>query len=79
MLYSSSNGSSWTPSNFLGPVASAGSVTPGEEASDDTELGNRLWVRVEKSEATGDAGLEETVDRGDSGTALDASIFGTAR
>ena len=57
---------------------------PGEEASEETELGNRLCVRVENREVTGEAGLEEEADCGDSGAGLerveycDNSILGSA-
>jgi hypothetical protein len=35
---------------------------PGDEASDDAELGNLLWVLVENKDGAGDAGYEEVVD-----------------
>ena len=39
---------------------------PGDDASDDTELGNLLCVRVENREAAGDAETDD-IERGDCG------------
>lgn len=49
------------------PPKPSGELVTGEEASDETELGKRVCVLVEKSEVTGDPGFEEIMDSGDSG------------
>lgn len=51
------------------PKASVEPMT-GDEANDETELGKRVCVLVEKSEVTGDPGFEEIIDPGDSGGGL---------
>ena len=42
---------------------------PGDDATDDPELGNLLCVRIENSEPDGEAGWDDeaVVDRGDWG------------
>ena len=52
------------------PPKPSGELVTGEEASDETELGKRVCVLVEKSEVTGDPGFEEIMDSGDSGGGL---------
>ena len=43
---------------------------PGDDARDDTELGNLLCVRVENREAAGDAETED-IERGDCGIVVE--------
>ncbi len=54
----------------MDPNASVELPMPGEEASEDTELGNLVCVLAENKDTAGDSGLDEMTDWGDCGVGL---------